>query len=74
MRIIENDVTTCKTCDTTFEFNKDELMVVPSYPCMTFVVCPHCGQQIIFVASDFEQAKDRIIMEEENGEEKEETE
>lgn len=66
MRIIENEVTTCKTCDTTFEFNKNELMVVPSYPCMTFIVCPHCGQQIIFVASDFEQVKNKIIMEEEN--------
>jgi uncharacterized protein with PIN domain len=74
MRIINNDVMTCKTCDTAFEYSKDELMVVPAHPCMTFIVCPNCGQQIIFVASDFEPVKERIIMEEENGEEKKETE
>jgi RNase P subunit RPR2 len=74
MRIIDNDVMTCKTCDTTFEYSKDELMVVPTHPCMTFVMCPNCGQQIIFVASDFEPVKERIIAEEENGEEKKETE
>ena len=68
MRIIENEVTTCKTCDTTFEFNKDELMMVPSYPCMTVVACPKCGQQIIFVASDYEPTKERIILEDKNEE------
>lgn len=68
MRIIENEVTTCRTCDTTFEFNKDELFTVPSYPCMTVVVCPKCGQQIIFVASDYEPTKERIILEDKNEE------
>lgn len=74
MRMIKNEVTTCKTCDTPFEYSKDELMVVPAHPCMTFIMCPNCGQQIIFVASDFEPVKERIIVEEENGEEKNETE
>lgn len=68
MRIITDSVTTCKTCDTTFEYNQGELMVVPTHPCMTFIVCPNCGQQIIFVASDFEPLKDRIIVEDKNEE------
>lgn len=72
MRIIENEVMTCKTCDTTFEYGKDELMLVPSHPCMTFIICPHCGQQIIFFASDFEPAKEQIVVEEENGKEEKE--
>ena len=44
MRIINNDVMICKTCDTRFEYSKDELMVVPAYPCMTFIRCPNCGK------------------------------
>lgn len=74
MKIIEGEVMTCKTCDTPFEYSKDELMVVSAHPCMTFIMCPNCGQKIIFVASDFEPVKERIIVEEENGEEKKETE
>jgi NAD-dependent SIR2 family protein deacetylase len=59
---------TCNTCDTTFEYDENELFVVPSQPNMTLLCCPKCGQQIILVADGFKAANPRIIVEERNEE------
>lgn len=71
MKIIEGKTMTCQTCDTTFEYDDEELMRIPSYPCMAYLLCPNCKQQIIMIADEFREADKRIFVEEENGEEKE---
>jgi hypothetical protein len=41
---------------------------------MAYVCCPKCHQHIIMIADEFKPVEERIIVEEENGEEKKETE
>ena len=67
MRIITSKTMTCQTCDTTFEYEDNELIRIPNYPCMAYLMCPKCGQQIIMIADEFEKADEKIILEEDNG-------
>ena len=69
MRIIEGKTMICNTCGCTIEYNDNEILQIPNYPCMGCIVCPTCGQQIIMVAGEFEPAKERIIVEEGNNHE-----
>lgn len=64
MRIITEKIETCKTCDTAFEYSAAEMQPVPMYPCMKFIICPNCGQQIIYVSDDYTQIKPRVFVEE----------
>lgn len=69
MRIITAKTMTCNTCDTTFEYDDNELVRIPGYQCVAYVCCPKCHQQIIMIADEFKPVKERIIVEEENGKE-----
>ena len=69
MRIIETNMMTCNTCDTTFEYEDNELVAIMGTQ-YKMLVCPKCHQQIIMVPDYKEPLKERIIMEEKNGEEK----
>lgn len=69
MKIITSNIMTCKTCDTIFEYDANELIRNPMYPCMAFLNCPRCGQQIIMIADDFKEVTKPIVIEEANDEE-----
>lgn len=62
-RIITAKTMTCKTCDTTFEYEDKELIPIPAYPCMAQINCPKCGQQIIMIADEFKEANKIIVVE-----------
>lgn len=64
---------TCKTCDTTFVYEDDELVRLLGYDCMRAISCPRCHQQIIMVADDYEEAPTRITVEENNDEDNQKT-
>lgn len=70
MRIITNQVMTCNSCDTQFEYEKVEMVNVPG-TLYKLLICPKCGQQIVMVPEYNEPLKERIILEEEDGEKKE---
>lgn len=61
---------TCNTCGCTIEYNDNEILQIPNYPCMGCIICPTCGQQIIMVADEFRKADKRIFVEENKDEEK----
>lgn len=73
MRIIEGKTMTCKTCDTSFEYEENEIVRIPGYACMGAVACPRCHQQIIMVADEYKEAPTRIIVEERNNEDNQKT-
>lgn len=73
MRIIEGKTMTCKTCDTTFVYEENELVKIPGYACMCVISCPRCHQQIIMVADEHKEAPTRIIVEENENEDIEKT-
>ena len=64
MKIIEGEVMTCKTCDTSFIYEKNEMINVPGYANMRVISCPKCHQQIIMVADEYKEAPTRVIVEE----------
>lgn len=64
MKIIEGDVMTCKTCDTSFTYEKNEMINVPGYAHMRVISCPNCHQQIIMVADEYKEAPTRVVVEE----------
>lgn len=66
IKIINGMTMMCQTCQTTFEYEQQDLIPIPTYPCMSFVMCPKCGQQIIMVADGYKEANKRIIVESEN--------
>lgn len=70
MKIIEGKTMTCKTCDTTFTYEENELVHLPGYACMCAISCPRCHSQIIMVADEFREADKRIFVEENKDEEK----
>lgn len=69
MRIITSKTMTCQTCDTTFEYDDNELTYMVTHPCMAFLNCPKCGQQIIMIADEFKTTGNRIFVEENDGKE-----
>jgi hypothetical protein len=73
MKIIEGKTMTCKTCDTTFTYEENELVHLPGYACMCAISCPRCHQQIIMVADNYKEAPTRIVVEENNDEDNQKT-
>ena len=65
MKIITGKTMTCHTCDTTYEYDDNDLIKIPAYPCMSQIICPKCGQVTILVAEDHKPANVEVVVMEE---------